>query len=117
MKLLLRRGQKSGVLSSSVTFTLDVRADLTEQELANIKTYKLGKEELFSRGEAGDGLIKRLRTHVTLTVDDLVRGKRIDCPDIVEMLDVVQQIKESCKLFKRILDASAQFGGEEVIEF
>lgn len=124
MKLLLRRDQKSGMIGG-VTFTLDVRAELAEEERTNIRKYKLGKTVLYSRGEIVDpgkgllGLASRLAfkmTNISVTVDDLVDGKRVDCKDIVEMLAVEEQIKEAAKTFKQVLEAAARFGGEEIVE-
>lgn len=126
MKLLLRRDQKSGMLSSSITFMLNVRADLSNEELENISKYKMGKtvlyarDELIDRGKGLIGLASRVAfkmMNISVAVDDLVNGKRIDCKDIMEMLAVEEQIKEACQNFKSILEAAAHFGGEEVIEY
>jgi hypothetical protein len=126
MKLLLRRDQKSGLLGGSITFTLEVRADLSQEELANIRRYKLGKTVLYTRGEIAEpgkgliGLASRVAfkmLNISVSVDDLVGGKRIDCKDIVEMLAVEEQIKQACETFKSVLEAAAHFGGEEAIEF
>lgn len=126
MKLLLRRDQKSGMLGvGKVTFTLDVRAELTEEELSHIKKYKLGetmlyeRDKLIDRGSGLIGLASRLAfkmTNISISVNDLTGGKRVDCKDILEMLAVEEQIKEACQTFKAVLSAAAQFGGEEVIE-
>lgn len=125
MKILLRRDQKAGMLGmGSVAFFLDVRAELTDQELANIKKYKLGKTMLYERAkvEGGSGLLgmaSRLAfkiINLTLSVDDLTTGKQIDCKDIVEMLAIEEQVKEACRTFKAVLEAAARFGGEEIIE-
>ena len=48
MKLLLRRDQKSGLIGK-ITFTLAVRAELTDTEKGNIKKYKLGDTVLYER--------------------------------------------------------------------
>lgn len=53
MKLLLRRDQKTGLLGRSITFTLNVRADLSPEESANIKKYKLGDSVLYERETMG----------------------------------------------------------------
>jgi hypothetical protein len=124
MKLLLRRDQKSGMMGG-ITFTLDVRAQLSEEERRNIGKYKLGRTVLYSRGEIVDpgkgllGLASRLAfkmMNISVSVDDLVGGKRVDCKDIVEMLAVEDQIKEAAKTFNQVLGAAAHFGGEEVVE-
>ncbi|HUW38485.1 MAG TPA: hypothetical protein VMV91_14265 [Rhodocyclaceae bacterium] len=126
MKLLLRRDQKSGMLGvGKVTFTLAVRAELTEEEKSNIKKYKLGETMLYERAtltDKGSGLLgvaSRLAfkmMNLSVSVNDLSNGKKIDCKDIVEMLAVEDQIREAAQTFKNVLEAAAQFGGEEVIE-
>jgi hypothetical protein len=125
MKLLLRRDQKSGMLGG-VTFQLDVRANLSDEERANISKYKLGKTILYTRGELVDkgagliGLASRMAfkaMNISVSVDDLQGGKRIECKDIMEMLAVEEQIKEASQNFKLVLDAAAHFGGDEVIAY
>lgn len=125
MKLILRRDQKTtGMLSKSITFYLDVRADLTEEERANIRKYKLSDTVLYQRDqiEGGSGLLgvaSRLAYHamnISISVADLEGGKRIDCKDIMEMLAIEDQVKEAAETFKNVLEAAASFGGEEVIE-
>ncbi len=124
MKLLLRRDQKSSMMGK-ITFTLAVRAELADEEKSNIKKYKLGDTMLYERMtmiDKGSGLIgiaSRLAfkmMNLTVSVDDLSEGKKIDCKDIVEMLAVEDQIKEAAQTFKNVLEAAASFGGEEVIE-
>lgn len=124
MKLLLRHDQKSGLMGK-VTFTLGVRAELTEEEKSNIKKYKLGDTMLYERmtlTDKGSGLLgvaSRLAfkmMNLSISVNDLSDGKKIDCKDIVEMLAVEDQLKEAAQTFKNVLQAAASFGGEEVIE-
>lgn len=124
MKLLLRRNQKSGLMGK-VTFMLDVRADLSDQERRNIDRYELGDVVLYERSkmiDPGSGLLgaaSRLAhkmTNLSLKVTDLAKGKHIECKDIVEMLAIEEQIKEAAATFKQILSAAAGFGGEEVLE-
>ena len=125
MKLLLRREQKSGMLSSKITFILDVRAELSEKEKTDIKKYKMGDMVLYSKKEyAGPtegfkGLAASLAfrmLNLSVDVDDLSNGKKIDCKDIVEMLAAEQQVKEAAQILKNVLQAASNFGGEEVIE-
>lgn len=126
MKLLLRRDQEtSGMVRKTVTFSLSVRAELSEKEQQNIQKYKLGETVLYARGELIDkgagllGLASRVAfkmMNISVSVDDLANGKRVDCKDIMEMLAVEQQIKEAASNFKAVLDAAAHFGGDEVID-
>lgn len=125
MKLVLRREQKSGMITSAVKFTLSVRAELTDEEQQWIKTYKLGDTILYQSMEiAGKGagllgaasLLAFKMLNIKVSVKDLASGKSIECKDIVEMLAVEEQIKEAAQTFKTVLGAAAHFGGEEVIE-
>ena len=126
MKLLLRRDQRAGMMGMGMpVFMLDVRAELTPQEQQHIGRYKLGKTVLYSRGELVDkgsgllGLASRLAfkaMNISVSVDDLAGGKRIECKDIVEMIAVEDQIKEAATTFKAVLHTAANFGGEEVVQ-
>ena len=123
MNLLLRRDQRSGMMGG-ITFLLDVRADISAPERDSIARYKFGKVVLYSRDQLVDpgkgllGIASRLAfkaMNISVTVDDLAGGKRIECKDILEMLAVEEQIKDAAQTFKQILEAAAHFGGEEVI--
>lgn len=120
MKLLLRRNQNKGLMGK-ITFTLDVRAGLTDAEKANIDKYKMGHTMLYTnltdRGSGILGAISRAASGIEITVDDLVRGKQIECKDIVEMIGIEEEVKEACQTFKKVLEAAASFGGEEIVEF
>jgi hypothetical protein len=125
MKLLLRRNQRAGMMGmGSMIFMLDVRAEITEDEWQDINTYKLNKTVLYSRGEIVDkgagllGLASRLAfkaMNISISIDDLAKGKRIECKDIVEMLAVEEQIKEAAATLKSVLQTAAHFGGDEVV--
>lgn len=131
MKLILRRDQRQGVIGKP-TFTIDVRASLSDVEKANIKKYKLADTRLYEKREVqGPGFagslgimgVARWSGHliakamnITLDVKDLESGKRIECKDILEMLAVEEQIREAAATFKAVLDAASHFGGEEAIE-
>lgn len=123
MNLLLRRDQRSSLMGKPV-FQLDVRADISAEEKKYIQHYRLGETLLYSQGEIVDrgkgllGLASRLAFHainISVTVNDLVNGKRIECKNIVEMLAVEEQIKDAAATFKQVLNAATHFGGEEAI--
>jgi len=126
MKLLLRRDQQtSGLIRTTITFAITVRAELTDLERQNIEKYKLGESILYTRGELADkgagllGLASRMAFHamnISVSVNDLANGKRVECKDIMEMLGVEEQIKVAAANFKSVLEAAAHFGGDEVIE-
>ena len=54
--------------------------------------------------------------NISVSVNDLANGKRVECKDIMEMLGVEEQIKVAAANFKSVLEAAAHFGGDEVIE-
>ena len=124
MKLLLRRDQRSSMLGKAV-FTLEVRADISADEQASIRKYKLGDTQLYSSHDVIDkgsgllGVASRLAFKamtISVSVNDLAGGKKIECKDIIEMLAVEEQITEAAKTFKLVLDAASQFGGEVVVD-
>jgi hypothetical protein len=123
MKLLLRREQKTGLLGIT-TFVLSVRAEFTRDEQRNIDKYRLGPNVLYSRLEVTEpgsgilGLLTRLAIHamnISVTVDDLVHGKRLEFKTIEEMAFVENHLKEACEHLKAAIGASATFGGEEIV--
>lgn len=106
-------------------FQLDVRAEISAEEKAAIARYRLGGTILYQRDIVRDrssGFVRlalRLADHalnLTISVDDLTRGKRVECKDIVEMLFVEQQLREAGERFAAILYACTHFGGAEVLE-
>lgn len=123
MKLLLRRNQRAGLLGK-VVFTLEVRANVSDEERANIAKYRLGDTMLYQSHEitGGSGLLgmaSRLAFKaitINVSVNDLAQGKKIEVKDIVEMLAVEEHIKEAAQTFVAVLNAAAHFGGDEVIE-
>jgi len=130
MQLVLRRSQASkGLLSKSVQFTLHAKAILTDIEEANVKKYKMGSELIYSKDRLGynphamdtAGEMARnlaaIAAAITITVDDLVRGKTINCKDIMEMLAIEDQVRGACGNFKAMLEAAANFDGEDVIDY
>jgi len=111
-------------LLGTIVFQLDVRADLSADEAESIRRYKLEKTLLYTWAELTDpgsgllGVASRIAfraINISVTVEDLVTGKRIECADIVEMLAAEEQIKEAAATFKQVLEAALQFGGEETV--
>jgi len=125
LRLLFRRDQRSAFTSTRPVFQLDVRAEISAEEKAAIARYRLGGTILYQRDIVRDrssGFVRlalRLADHalnLTISVDDLTRGKRVECKDIVEMLFVEQQLREAGERFAAILYACTHFGGAEVLE-
>ena len=125
MKLLLRRDERSSIMGKPI-FVLEMRAELSEEERGWIQKYKFGPSLLYTKkGKpnadtntlAGVGqILLHYAMDLTVSVNDLVNGKKIECKDIMEMLAVEAQIREAAQTFGNVLRAASQFGGEEVIE-
>lgn len=126
MKLLLRRSERQSTFGKPI-YVLEVRAELSPEELGWIDKFKFGTSLLYSRkgkpnfdpytiGVSGVGaLLLHYATDMTVSVNDLRHGKRIECKEIMEMLAAEEQIREAAKNFGSVLKAASQFGGEEVI--
>lgn len=125
MKLLLRRDQRSAIIGNKPVFVLEARVQLSDEERDHIKRYKLGDSLLYEKkpmqqgsneyAQLGHALMWRL-ANLTITVNDLQNGRKVECKDILEMLGVEEQLKQAAQNFKAVLDAAAHFGGEEVVE-
>ncbi len=122
MKLLLRRRQRVGLRR---IYVLDVRGHFSEEELSGIRAHGLTKRQLYSRLEMADrgrgllGLLFRSTfgaANLTVTMGDLVQGKRIECDDLVEVLAIEDAIRKAARFFNQVVGAGAEFDDEEEVE-
>lgn len=123
MKLLLRRTQKPGW--TRPVFVLDVRAEISDSDKQKIRKYKLGMTELYRKydlvepGTGLAGLLSRIWyrfINLTITVDDLAKGKRIVCEDVVQMLQIEEHVRKAVERVSHVLRSATHFGGEEVVD-
>jgi hypothetical protein len=130
MELLLSKSQKSGMMGmGAIVFILNIKTKLTDEEQALVKKYKMGKEVVYEKlpvgaAVAGMGGIAGALTAITakalklvFTVDDLVKGRTIECKDILDMIAAEQQIRDAADGLWGILQASKNFEGEEVVNY
>jgi hypothetical protein len=147
MQLRLQRSQRtSGVVGRTVLFCLDVRADYSPEERANIERYKLGGEVIYnsqsarkhldqagvhlSRTQAGNtgeraaGLARGAlslalaRMSLSISIGSLARGHHVECKDLEELLGAEETVRTACKNVTRYLEAAQTFNGSEtVIEY
>lgn len=140
MQLKLTRSQKSGgVLSSSVSFALDARVELSKDEAELVRKYKLGDliiynsqraKEHLERGNAANArgtvggttlaLIRlaaaRLSLHIT--IDSLHKGHHIESKSLDEIMGAEDAIREGCENLRSYLNPAATYDGrEQVVEF
>lgn len=130
MELLLSRTQKTGFTGlGAPTFVLNLRSRLTDEESSFVQKYKLGKGILYEKASVVDKikiagpwqkvitfLAAKLKGDV-FTVNDLVNGRKVECKDILEMLQAEETIKEAAQNFYSILLTCQHFDGEEVISY
>lgn len=130
MKLRLNKSQRSsGVMSKKVVFSLGAQVDLTAQEAEYVNKYKMGSNIVYNKDrvnpemhdyKSGKGIMRNLSAiamNINLTVDDLVKGRTIECKDILEIIDAEESVKSACQGMKNLLEACAGFEGEEIIEY
>ena len=128
MQLIVRRNQDRGLLGG-ISFTLDVRVVLNEDEQALVKKYKVQKMTLFKKegGLLGD-LVKKavkdensimglfLERSQSMTIETLQKGVTTKAKDVSVLLEQEERAREVCKNLKIFLNVMASFGGEEIID-
>lgn len=130
MKLRLTKSQRTaGVMSKNVVFSLAAQVDLTAAEAGYVSKYKMGKIVIYNKDrvnpelvdhKSGKGIMRNLSAlamNINLTVDDLVKGRTIECKDIGEILEAEATVKSACSNLKNLLEACAGFEGEEIIDY
>jgi hypothetical protein len=119
-------------------FVLDLRAEYSEAERANINKYKLGGEDIYSSAEARahleagqaklDGSARGLagglvslamaRMKLSISIKSLQDGVHIECKDLQELLEAETAVRNACTKLVEYLKVAAQFDGStEVVEF
>ncbi|HEY8948342.1 MAG TPA: hypothetical protein VIM56_05615 [Rhizomicrobium sp.] len=145
MQLKIQRSQRNG-LTGKVLFCVDIRADYSPDERANINRYVLGGQVIYNSqnarrhlenagahlertqvggvGQRASGLARGAlslalaRMSLNISIASLARGHHIECKDLGEMLEAEDTVRTACKDLTRYLDAAATFNGSEtVVEF
>ena len=136
MQLVLRRSQKTtGMISKSVSFVLDARAELTPAEADAVKKYGLGNQILYASAKSkayaetvlsadpttGGGFLKGMaaaamsKLALNITVDSLTKGHHIECKDLEELLGAEQAIQNACQVIRGYIDIAQTFDGREIV--
>lgn len=145
MQLKIQRSQRAGGMTGgTVFFCLDVRADYSAEEKANINRYKLGAQVIYSsqaarrheeranahlgRVDQSDRLADKFgglargvlstamaRLSLNISIASLGRGHHVECKDLDEMLEAEDTIRNSCKNVTRYLQVADTFDGSEVV--
>lgn len=132
-----------GMLGNTVVFCLDVRAEYSAEEAANIKRYKLGREVIYSSQHArqhlahagvhmiganigttgervgslarGVAQIALAKLHLNISIASLGRGQHIECKDLGELSDAERTVLEACRRLRDYLKMAASFNGMVIL--
>lgn len=107
MQLKLKRSMEmKGLISKNAVYSLNFRADYTEDEREDINKYNLGGEVLLHKEK------------LNITIKSLKDGHHIECVDLNELLQTEAQVHGVCKNLKNYLDMAKTFDGRvDVVEF
>lgn len=131
MQIKIKRSQTtSGLISKTVKFCSDIRAEYTAEERANINKYSLGSDVIYNSRAATQhremasavGPSLRALAHMalaemnlTITIASLQQGHHIECKDLAELLECEEEILNACKGLKTFLEAAQTFDGREIV--
>jgi hypothetical protein len=131
MQLMIRRSQKtSGMISKTVKFCADLRAEYTQEERGCINKYGLGGDVIYDSRAAADhremassvgpslralGHLVLAEMNLTITIASLQQGHHIECKDLGELLECEEAIVQACKGIKGFLEAAETFDGREIV--
>jgi hypothetical protein len=139
MMLLIRRSQRFTLFLRRPRFIMHFKADVTPEEVALIKKYKLWGsflhtskefEQRLAAANAPKGVMDLIRPFyaaflrmfswislffaLKLTVKTLVNGKRVEKSDLGELLFVEKEVVQACEALKNYLDVARTFDGRTV---
>lgn len=136
MQLKIRRSQRdAGVISNSVVFCLDARAEYSPEERASIQRYKLQRQIVYN-SEAAKKHLSKADSHqdgsvmgslkslgatalaamrLNISIGSLEKGHHIECKSLDELLGAEDAIMEACQNLRAYLDAASTFDGREVV--
>lgn len=122
MKLIISRKQENkGMMSSKKIYVLNATLELDEAEKSAVEKYELGSLSLYQNiHDGGSGVMGNLSTimkSTIITANSLLHTQRIECSSLLEILEVNEILEDSCKNLKNLIDATAGFEAQEVIEF
>lgn len=137
MQLKVKRSQRQGgVMGNKLLFCLDARVEFNGEERANISKYKLGSMCIYNSEAAKKhvvaaaghmatgsvvGSLKAIGSYamaainLNITIDDLERGKHVECKDMDELLGAEDAVITACENLKTYLNTAATFDGREVL--
>lgn len=114
MKLVITRSQAAmkGMLGGNkgVRFTLSYRLELTSEEEALVREYKLEDYPLTWKTVNGSQMPDD-------TIRRLLQGQNESVDDVTTLIRNEEIVKDACDKLPPLFDVAKSFGGEEVIEY
>jgi hypothetical protein len=112
MKLIISRSQDKGLMGG-ISFLLNTKVDLTQEESELVKKYKVQKETLLIK------TISILGREIALDIriGGLIEGQSFKCKEVSEIITTEENVKEACQNFKTYLDVMKSFGGQEEFDY
>jgi hypothetical protein len=128
MQLKIRRSQKSSLTGNPI-FILDVMAEVSDDESALVRKYKLQKEMVYSSEKADQNsanarggnlgalgsLVMDKITKRFFTMGDLINGQHLECKDLPDLMQTEAQVHQACQNIRAYLDVAKSFDGSEQI--
>ena len=123
-------------MGGKLLFCLDARVEFTGEERSNINKYKLGgmciynseaakKHVVAAAGHMATGSVvgslKAIGSYalaamnLNITINDLERGKHVECKDMDELIGAEDAVVNACANLKGYLERAATFDGREVL--
>lgn len=122
MKLILAKSQiNRGVISSKKGYAIKAKVELTDAERDIVRKFDLYEQVIYkSVHDGGDSFLGNIATimkSTVLSVYALTEGKTIECEDIFQLIEIESALHSACQNLKDLIDATAGFEDEVVIEF
>lgn len=118
MKLTIRRNQADikGFFGNhkGVIFKLYGKCEVTSDELSLIERYK-AQEHILVSGKFNNATVGNDQPF-NITVNSLLWGTTFETGNLQALLKLEEDLKESCRSLKTLLEVMSSFGGEEVLE-
>ena len=114
MRLIINRNQTAlkGMLGGNkgVNFTLSYQLQLSEQEQALVRQYKLNDYPVTFNTVQGNRIPDD-------TIGNMMAGRSQTLTDVTTLIRNEEIIKEACDSLPTLFDVVSTFGGQEVIDY
>src|SRR5665213_1348072 len=130
MQLLVKHSQrKGGAFGGKTIFSLNIRAQYSEEERALINGLDLGGSVIYDSAATRDylqkgatetsnirgfGYLLLSKMNLSITIASLQKGHQIECKDLAELVECENAIVGTRKQLKQHLEVAKTFDGREI---